>query len=282
MKKLFILSALLTMCVVPLFAQDDMYFVPTKKNIAKEMEAYRQQMESNYGDSYFDVDDYNRYGSYITPIDSAGHDIINFSMERGIYPDSAYHADNYTYSRRMSRFDDYVPSTTSYWAGYRDGYSMGSWYYPWYDSWYYDRWYYDPWYYGYYSSWYSPWYYRPYYYHRLSYGWHSPIYVHPSRNYARNGHRIYNSGSSRFGSRSYSSGLSRFGSRSTNYSSGRGSSYSSGSSSFGARSSGSFSSPSTRSSSSFGSSRSSGSFGSRSGGSSGGGARSGGSFGGRR
>ena len=159
-----------------LMAQDDdMYFVPTKENVAKEAKKYGMPKDTYYSGSQRSVDDYNRRAwSTVTPVDSAGNDIIEFSAVRGVYPDSAYtevQEDNdYQLTRRMSRFDDYAPAQ-AYWDGYRAGRWSSPWYssyYSWYDPWYYDSWYYwnDPWYYtGWHGGWYSPWYYG---------GWYSP------------------------------------------------------------------------------------------------------------
>ena len=169
MKKLVLLSVLLGAMPITMMAQDDdLYFVPTKENVAKEVEKYGMPTNTYYAGSTRSTDEYNRrVWSRVAPIDSAGNDIIDFSAERGVYPDSAYNdVSDYTYTRRMSRFDDYEP-TEAYWAGYRDGRWTSPWYYSRYYSWY-DPWY-DPWYYGgywgwyspyYYSSWYSPWHYR--------------------------------------------------------------------------------------------------------------------------
>lgn len=180
MKKL--LMSLLMLGALPLnmVAQDDdMYFVPTKENKAKEAKSYGMPSGTYYSGSSRSVDDYNRrLRSSVMPIDSAGNDIIDFSAVRGVYPDSAYEevaANDYRYTRKMTRFDGYTPSE-AYWDGYRDG----RWSSPWrYSSWYgwydYDPWYWDrPWYY---SSWYSPWYhgYGYAYYHRpWHYGWYGP------------------------------------------------------------------------------------------------------------
>ncbi len=152
---------------------DDMYFVPTKENVAKATKNYGMPEHTYYSGSNRSVDEYNRrLDSYAYPIDSTGNDIIDFSAVRGVYPDSAYaqpsDGDDYTLTRRMTRFDGYTPSE-AYWDGYR----AGRWASPWY-SWYdYDPWYWDSWYWHdpfYYSSWYG-WGY-PYRYS----GWYSPYY----------------------------------------------------------------------------------------------------------
>ena len=263
MKK-WILLTVVTFLALPMMAQDDdMYFVPTKENLAKEAESYGMPKNTYYSGSHRSVDDYNRRAwSSVTPIDSAGNDIISFSPVRGVYPDSAYtqSADDYKYTRKMARFDGYSPDV-AYWEGYRDG----RWSSPWYHSSYYYTWYdpwYDPWYYGYYGyyGYYSPWrygwygsYYRPWGY----YGWYAPRWY---------GGRVYHrSNSSRFHvhrdmpSRTYSN-------------SGRSSSFRYGSGNSGSFGNGGSSSGASRNSS-FGGSRNGGSFG-------GGASRGGGGFGG--
>ena len=160
---------------------DDMYFVPTKENVAKEARKYGMPQNVYYSGSNRSVDDYNRRVQFSSPVDSTGNDIIDFSAVRGVYPDSAYSQpvenDDYALTRRMSRFDDYTPSE-AYWDGYRAGRWSSPWYntwYSWYDPWYYDSWWYwnDPFYYSswygwrypyYYSTWYSPRYYGYHYY----------------------------------------------------------------------------------------------------------------------
>lgn len=263
MKKLMMSLLLLGALPFTMAAQDDdMYFVPTKENQAKEALNYGMPSNTYYSGSSRSVDDYNHYiRSSVTPIDSTGNDIIDFSAVRGVYPDSTYKEradEDYKYTRRMTRFDDYTPSQ-AYWDGYRDGSWSSPWYYagyyPWYDSWYWH----DPWYY---SGWYSPWHYRYGYYGY--YGYYRPWHY---RYYGYYGPRWYGR-TYRYVSRpirrtTYDSGRT-FGNSRTTYSSGR---------SFG----------STRSyGGSFGGSRSGGSFGGG-GGIGGGRSASGGrSFGGRR
>ena len=252
MKKFILLTVIAALPLGLMAQDDDMYFVPTKENVAKEAQQLGLPKNTYYSGSNRDVDEYNRRAwTTVTPIDSAGNDIIDFSAVRGVYPDSAYSevTDNdYRYTKRMSRFDGYTTSD-AYWEGYRDGRWTSPWhysgYYSWYDPWYWD----DPWYYGrygyygwyspwYYSSWYSPWHYG---YHGWYGGWYGPRY------YGGGGH-TRPSGSGRFhatpsrtsGTRIYSNGGSV---RMSNGSFGNGSRMSNGS--FG-------SSSSTRSSSSSG------------------------------
>jgi len=227
-------------------AQDDMYFVPSKANVAKEAEEYGMPKNTYYSGSQRTIDDYNRRAwSQVTPIDSTGNDVIDFSAVKGVYPDSTYselaQEKDYQYTKRLTRFEGYALSD-AYWDGYRDGRWSSPWYY---NSWY--SWYdYDPWYWGrpYYYSWYSPWHYGwydPWYYGRYGwyggYGWYTgPWYggrTYVSRPATRR--TTYNSGRSfgqRPGSRTTTQNRS-FGSRSqsTNFGS-------SGSSFGGGRSSG--------------------------------------------
>lgn len=171
MKKLVLLSVLLGAMPIMMMAQDDdLYFVPTKENVAKEAEKYGMPSDTYYAGSTRSADEYNRRAwSRVAPIDSAGNDIIDFSAEKGVYPDSAYSdVSDYKYTSRMSRFDDYTPSA-AYWAGFRDGRWSSPWYYSTYYSWY-DPWY-DPWYYGGYYGWYDPWYSPYYYYSSWYYPW---------------------------------------------------------------------------------------------------------------
>lgn len=181
MKKLILLTLLSSSSLFMVAQDDDMYFVPTKENVAKEARKYGMPTNVYYSGSNRSVDDYNRRARFSNPVDTAANDIIDFSAVRGVYPDSAYLQpagnDEYALTRRMSRFDDYTPSE-AYWDGYRAGRSS-SWYnswYSWYDPWYYDSWWYwnDPFYYSswygwhypfYYSTWYSPRYYGSYHYY---------------------------------------------------------------------------------------------------------------------
>lgn len=282
--------ATLLALAVPLagIAQDDMYFVPTKKNVKESARSYGMPKETYYSGSSMSVDEYNRRGSYVQQLDSAGNDIITFSQEMGVYPDSI--GGDFEYTRQMNRFDDYA-WVDAYSEGYRDGYSSSNW--GWYDSWYYDPWYYGGWYgwyrpwrYGWhYTGWYDPWY-HPYHYSHWHGGWHHGWYgggvVHrPYRGVAgtsnhgrvnRPGHESAN-GKGRFGGyrgtdRTGNNRVGSFGNNRNN------SSYGNSSTRYERNGSGTFGN--SRSSAGTGSTRSGGSFG-------GGGSRSGGgSFGGRR
>ncbi len=266
MKKLILLTAIATLSLEAV-AQDDMYFVPTKESKAKEAATYGMPRDTYYVGSNRNVDEYNRRSwSSVTPIDSAGNDIIDFSAVRGVYPDSTYSEKgdkDYKYARRLARFEGYT-LTDAYWEGYRDGRWTSPWYYTWYDPWY------DPWYYGRYG-WVGPyWGWRGYYYPWRHWGWYGPRYYYPVYRVNR-----YGTPSSFHTSRSVSSGFRTYGrgssSRYRNGTFGNGSTMSRGT--FG----GSRSSGSTFGGGSRGGSFGGGSFG---GGSFGGGTRGGGGFGG--
>ena len=167
MKKLLMLLVLAGSMPLASMAQDDVYFTPSKED-----QAPKSEKPAYYSGSKRDVDEYNRYGklnSYYQKIgsDSLGNDIITFQPGYGydgkaytdtayVYPGSAKFSndDDYTYTRRMSRWDGfYDPWFYDYYGPY-----------GWYSPWYYDGWYggwYDPWYYGY-AGWYDPWYYGYY------------------------------------------------------------------------------------------------------------------------
>ncbi|MCR4854234.1 MAG: hypothetical protein K5893_11665 [Prevotella sp.] len=332
MKKLLLLLVLLGAMPFEMMAQDDLYFTP-KKNEAQTIgsSVVTDERPAYHSGSQRSVDEYNRrgaYSSYYQKIgtDSLGNDIIEFHTSASdaidtlsIYPDSdvSYDNDNdYTYSRRLTRFDDYYWDPMYYHRfGYRPywAYRWG-WYDPWFDI--YDPWYYgwyDPWSYNYYGwgygypyhYWYDPWYtgyYGYYNYYPVYSGVRGSRYIAGTTNHGSlgrlNGHTASAGRKGNFGgyrgngqtTRSYNNAESRR-STSGNFGGYRGSSSSS---------SGTYSSP-TRSSSgsynggggSFGGSRSSGggggsfggsrSSGGSSGGGGGGGSRGGGgSFGGRR
>jgi len=181
MKKLLLIAMLIGAMPLSMVAQDDdLYFVP-KKSAEKVVDNI--QSDVTYSGSDRDVDEYNRrlQSSYqVIDGDTTKSDIIAFSEEKGVYPDSL--SEDYKLTKKMSRFEDYeLADNAAFWAGYRAGIDTWAWHSPWYYSrfgWYttwYDPWY-DPWYYGYagyygyYHGWYYPWYnswgypYHHYYY----------------------------------------------------------------------------------------------------------------------
>ena len=190
MKKWILLAAICSLPLQLMAQDDDMYFVPTKENVAKEAENYGMPKKTYYSGSNRSIDDYNgRLSSTVTPIDSTGQEV---------------ETEDYQYTRQLSRFDDYTPSQ-AYWEGYRDGRWLSPWYYgrygwysTWYDPWYiswYDPWY-DPWYYGGYYSWSSPWrygWYSSYYYRPWGYySWYRPYYrYYGGRSYRPTAHQRF-------------------------------------------------------------------------------------------
>ncbi len=223
MKK--ILSLLIAaMCCLSVSAQtDDMYFTPKKLSKAEKAAQLAAKEEAQMVGSDRDVDEYNRHGKYWSHYqkvgaDSLGNDIIEFSSGSGLYPDSVLidttyvakadqsQENDYMYSRRMSRFDDfYVPWGSFAWS-YYPWYDV---YYPWYtpygyryfDPWLYSAWYGYPYYgwYGPYRGWYSPWgYYGWYGYPYFGYGYYGYYaYARPHRH--SSGYTTNNWSSSRSG-----------------------------------------------------------------------------------
>jgi len=175
MRKFIFISLLFSMVSTWAVAQDDLYFTPTKKD-KKEVREYQTPVKSTGCNR--DVDEYNRRGNFrsrynVIDSDSTGNDIIDFVAgtpadsvqyySGGNYDDD----DDYTYSRRLNRFDDYYWQDPFYWDmwygnpyWYNNAYWYGIpyWYarYGWggYVPWYYGGWY-RPYYYGW-GGWYSP------------------------------------------------------------------------------------------------------------------------------
>ena len=308
MKKLLLISMLIGALPFSMQAQDDdLYFVPKKKSVEKSVVETNVSQPVTYTDSSRSIDEYNRrmVSSYqvidgdTIKTDSLKSDIIDFSEEKGVYPDSL--KEDFELTKKMSRFDDYqLADNAAFWAGYQAGVDAWGWHSPWYYSRY--GWY-DPWYYGYYG-----YYGYPYYY-----GWNYPYwgggYISGGSSYAHNhigtgtirsdgsthAHRhggaiagnsertgsLRDRASRMSGGRTYSSGNNDR-SRSGNFSGYRGNSNTSTS---GSRSNSSYNTGSRSSSnSSFGGSRSSGGgfSGGSSGGSRGGGGGGGSRLGGRR
>lgn len=180
MKKNILALFLLGLISSGAYAQDDMYFMPKKtEKVVKEVAPVEPYYENR-----MDVDDYNRRGffgnqGYALSSDTTANDVINFSTSDSLdaagyagvgdeYDEGYNPEDDYVYSRRMSRFDDfywydpwYYGWYGPYWYGSPYWYAYAGWYGPWYDPWYYG--WYRPWGYGWYNSWYWPVsYYRPY------------------------------------------------------------------------------------------------------------------------
>ena len=118
MNKLAMLLAVSFAIPVSVAAQDDMYFVPSESADAPVSEVAEEPAPTYYIGSQRDVDEYNRQGTYVQQIDSAGNDIIDFDGTVGVYPDSLR---DYECTRQMSRFDDYSWFEPYWAAGTRGG-----------------------------------------------------------------------------------------------------------------------------------------------------------------
>lgn len=210
MKKLLLISILMGALPFTMVAQDDDLYFASKKKTEKKVTDYGGVQSAVYhSGSNRSVDEYNRMESKYVVIDNDSvNDIITFSAEKGVYPDSLMMAgsdslivEDYALTKKMMRFDDYdLTQNAAFWAGYHAGmgtwnwhspwyyYSYGwydPWYYGWHDPWYYgwyDPWYYgwrDPWYYGYYGwygGWYDPWRYGYYGYYSYGYPYFVDVY----------------------------------------------------------------------------------------------------------
>lgn len=189
--KRILLSTVAMMMLMPTVSMaqnDDVYFVPSKKEKKEKAPKTVKECTPVYCvGTTRDVDEYNRrhYRSSYVRIqdDSVGNDIIDFDDVDNV-PDTLYlyedeyGCDNYDYyySRLMSRFDDFygwypyyyrhrLYLDYPYWRGPYWSYSS-FWYDPWYDPWSYG------WYGGYGWSWY-PYSYRGWYggYYRPLIAW---------------------------------------------------------------------------------------------------------------
>ena len=194
MKKLLLISMVFGAMPLAMLAQDDdLYFVP-KKSAEKVQDNYGMPKNTYYCGSDRSVDDYNRrlQSTYqVIDGDSTMSDIIDFSSEKGVYPDSL--SEDYQLTRKMTRFDDYdLSENAAFWAGYTLGRNDWGWHSPWYYSrfaWY-DPWYYSTWRYGWHYAWYDPWY-DPWYYGYYGYGgWYDPWYYGYGY-YWGGGHPVY-------------------------------------------------------------------------------------------
>ena len=89
MKKRFLLSLMLGAFALSGVAQDDMYFVPSKKSNARVQDVRMASSGAYYSGSMRSVDDYNRRwaSSYeVLPADTG--DVVSFAPVEGVYPDS--------------------------------------------------------------------------------------------------------------------------------------------------------------------------------------------------
>lgn len=201
MKKWLFLTSVLVLPLSLLAQDDDMYFVPTKENVAKVKKNWGMPSDTYYSGSNRSVNEYNRAPG---TTQQQSKDVVDFTSAPRSNAEAPMHfrAENQDYqlTRQLERFEGYTAPSEIYWDGYRDGQWSASWastYYPWYDPWY------DPWYYGGYwgwrygwgrpgiyvgVSWGRPWGWYGWYHRPYHYAWHRPYY----RYGGRPGRVIYN------------------------------------------------------------------------------------------
>lgn len=201
--RIIFITALCCFAISSVKAQDDMYFTP-KKNEIKEK---KQEKITYYRGSTRNVDEYNRRGKFASAYfnldsDTLYNDVIDFhadsafvdnsdSINGNVDFDYSYTPeDDYVYTRRMCRYDDFY-WYDPWWYGW---YGYGPYWYGspyWYAGWWYDPWY-SPWYYGWYRPW--GWYYPRYWYgsYHVHYGGvtgtmnHGCLYGHGGGGYNNN------------------------------------------------------------------------------------------------
>ena len=185
MKKFILISILMGALPFTMAAQDDdLYFASKKKTEKKVTYNDGAQTDVYHSGSNRSVDEYNRMESkYVVLDNDSTNDIITFSAEKGVYPDSLMMAgsdslivEDYALTKRMMRFDDYdLTNNAAFWAGYHAGMDTWNWHTPWYYRTYgwYGGWY-DPWYPGSVWSLYDPFYWDYPYWNHLT--WYGPYY----------------------------------------------------------------------------------------------------------
>lgn len=224
MKIKFLLTALFVALPLSMMAQDDdMYFVPKKKDKTSQKVASRSETQkavrsnfSQFDESAVDGehapdyhvgklrsdDEYNRRGRYSGNNYGEVHigsDTIYVTDEEPLNSDNALEEDEYNYSGRLVRF----------YGGIRS---------PYYWDYYYDWAFFDPWFYGpgfyygyhgWYTGWYGPWHHYGWYDPWYHYGWYDPWY-HPwfGGGWVGNHHPVAGTSGSRYGGRRGINGIS--------------------------------------------------------------------------
>ncbi len=152
--KILMMIVAATVCISGYAQDDDIYFVPSKKEKTQTKQSVYQEYSETEDwskgrtDGGRDIDEYNRRGNY------------DYEATDSTYIEEDISADGGTYTTRLVRF--HSP---------RVGVYVSSPYYvDVYDYYWSDPWYYDSWHYGWYGS---SWGWRPYY---SWYGWHNPWY----------------------------------------------------------------------------------------------------------
>ena len=183
MKKVLFSIFALGMAAMAAMAQDDVYFVPTKKAIQKERQNKRQNEQTvataDYASSYVALDDADTY-AYNDWAD--GRSNGTWDVDAYNRRSNTTHADTLVKAPaeevQNDQFDDC--SATARIVRFRSprGTIISSTYYNDYivDIDIYDPWYYSSWYAPIYDPWYSPWYYNPWHHGWIS--WYSPLGYH--------------------------------------------------------------------------------------------------------
>ena len=191
-KQLFLLLAFIVGSAMNIVAQDDLYFVPSKKKAKKQsVETYESMEYDNWADhreGAMDVDTYNRRGR-TTQKESSSYYDQNEGEESFTNRIVRFHAPGITVVS-SPHYTEYIDIYTDPWyTFYRPyGWYNYGWYghYGWYSSW----WWNDPFYWH--SSWYDPWWgwhhhYHPVYHPGFHHGWyphyggHHHHHYYPSR-----------------------------------------------------------------------------------------------------
>lgn len=198
MRKSILTLLITTLLPIASYAQDDVYFTPSKEDVRKAKTirsttpgGLKKNMPSSevayagstyYGGISKTDDEYNRRvkrvlatasnmaDSVQSIADSLNAGIVRFTPTNGVVksekPDTVYkyilvdEEDAYSYCRRMSRFDDFYFASRFYGPYWGIHPFWGPLYDPWFDPWY------DPWF----DPWYRPW------SHNWWYVWHDPWY----------------------------------------------------------------------------------------------------------
>lgn len=190
------------------YDDDDLYFVPSKKQTSKvsvitttvpSETTVTTYVPSSYSGSTRDVDEYNRRGRYRRSAAGDGAEASGVDSLATAY--TAGYAQGYgdAYARGYTDASYDIPSYRVRFFNCYDPFWYDSWLWSpyWYDPWYYSGWSYSwGWGWSYYRPWYGPgWYGYGYGWGRPYYSWRSPYYYGGRRDYWRHpgeGRPLYN------------------------------------------------------------------------------------------
>lgn len=249
MKNLFLSAGMLLAVATTATAQDDVYFVPTKKNIkAEQQERMARSSYSEIDDSEYmsydtwaegrsesrNVDEYNRrkrprkhrdtLNTFLEDTDNCTRRIVCFRSPRAVIVASPYY---YDYFYDLAHYDSWFMdwgwhtwhawdlslfrpwSYASYWSPYYYGSWHSSWNFGWGWNWGWSSW--RPWYSSPYAWGYSPYYYHDWAYHRYANN------QYRANTYNRTYYGNTASLNNRYGTVSRGGGFANSGTRSTSY-----------------------------------------------------------------